>query len=191
MSSTEDTKKEDTNELIDKDTLIYVGAGAGLLGLAGVLAMVGMNWMKEQDMQKKKLAMQDQMLRQRQQQDMLRQQRQRDNGQGWPNPIQGNTVQPSPPIMELPSEDREEEQFVGRQPITAYAGDQQKFLVTDDVVQQHRYPVIDPNATPQQIGNKISRVMSMDGNNVPQQHQQQMPPAIRSSSDDEDFSDLF
>jgi hypothetical protein len=76
---------------------------------------------------------------------------------------------------------------------TAYNTNEQKFLVSDDIPLNNyqNYPVINPNAPPQQIGSKISRVMSMDGANVPVQQQQ--PQQIRSSSGDdaEDFSDLF
>lgn len=187
MSSTEDTKKED--EFIDKDTLIYLGAGAGGLALIGVLAMVGMNWMKEQDQEKKKIALQKQQL-DIAQRALQNRQRQRPPEAGWPNPIPNNTVSP---IMELPSEEKEEDQFVGyrQPPATAYAaGNEQKFLVSEDPIQQHNYPVINPNASPQQIGSKISRVMNFDGSNVPPQIQQPVQQP-RSSSDDEDFSDLF
>lgn len=189
MSATDDSKKSEENEIIDKDTLTYIGAGAGILGLIGVIAMAGMGWMKEQDQEKKRIALQKQQLDMAQRALRDRQQQNRKQPEaGWPNPIPNNTVSP---IMELPSEDRDEEdQFVGRRP-SSFNTNEQRFLVTDDPVQQTmNYPVIDPNASPQQIGNKISRVMSMDGANVPVQSQQQ-PQQIRSSSDDEDFSDLF
>jgi hypothetical protein len=196
LSAAEDnSKKEDTNEFIDKDTLIYAGVGLGGLALASVLAMVGMNWMKDEDEKKRKLALQKQQLDMAQRALRDRQNRQRPPEAGWPNPIPNNTVSP---IMELPSEEEreEEEQFVGyRNPPhpTAYNTNEQKFLVSDDIPLNNyqNYPVINPNAPPQQIGSKISRVMSMDGANVPVQQQQ--PQQIRSSSGDdaEDFSDLF
>lgn len=197
LSATEDNSKKTTeeNDVIDKDTLIYIGAGAGLLGLVGVLAMAGMGWMKEQDQEKKRIAMQKQQLDMAQRA-LQQRQRQRPPEAGWPNPIPNNTVSP---IMELPSEEREEEdQFVGYRnppPPTAYNTNEQKFLVSDDIPLNNyqNYPVINPNASPQQIGSKISRVMSMDGANVPVQPQQQ-PQQIRSTSsgdDAEDFSDLF
>jgi hypothetical protein len=196
LSAAEDSKKtsEDTNEFIDKDTLIYAGVGLGGLALASVLAMVGMNWMKDEDEKKRKLALQKQQLDMAQRALQQRQNRQRPPEAGWPNPIPNNTVSP---IMELPSEEeREEEQFVGYRnppPPTAYNTNEQKFLVSDDIPLNNyqNYPVINPNASPQQIGSKISRVMSMDGANVPVQQSQ--PQQIRSSSGDdaEDFSDLF
>lgn len=186
MSATED-KKEEEKELIDKDTLIYLGAGAGVLGLVGVLAMAGMGWMKEQDQEKRKLALQKQQLEAAQR---ALQQRQRPPESGWPNPIPRNTIPQNPAVMELPSENRDDDEFIGQRP-SAYAGNEQKFLVTDDPVQQINppYPTINPNASPQQIGNKISRVMSLDNNNNPAP-----PPLIRNApqnGDDEDFSDLF
>ena len=191
MSSSEDTNKKEAEDkdLIDKDTLIYLGAGAGVLGLVGVIAMVGMNWMKEQDQEKRRIAIQKQQLDMAQRALQNRRQKPPEAG-GWPNPIPNNTVSP---IMELPSEDNREdgEQFVGQYPsATSYNVNEQKFLVSDDPLQQPNYPVINPNATPQQIGNKISRVMSLDGVNVPTQQQQQQPQP-RTQGDDEDFSDLF
>jgi type II secretory pathway pseudopilin PulG len=215
LSATEDTKKEDTtnnNEIIDKDTLIYVGAGAGLLGLVGVIAMAGMGWMKEQDQEKKRaeLLKQQQMrqqvaleMRQRQ---MQQQQQQQD--QGWPSTIPRNTIQQRPPspVMELPSDVPEDTDgyFVGSSsPTTAYnTNEQQRFVVSDDIVNTHRYPVIDPHAPTQQIGNKISRVMSLDdypNQRQQSQYQQQQqnsspPPPIRTNNsvgDDEDISDIF
>jgi hypothetical protein len=195
-AASEDNSKKTTeeNDVIDKDTLIYIGAGAGLLGLVGVLAMAGMGWMKEQDQEKKRIAIQKQQLDMAQRA-LQQRQRQKPPEAGWPNPIPNNTVSP---IMELPSEEREEEdQFVGYRnppPPTAYNTNEQKFLVSDDIPLNNyqNYPVINPNASPQQIGSKISRVMSMDGANVPVQQSQ--PQQIRSSSsgdDAEDFSDLF
>jgi hypothetical protein len=196
LSAAEDnSKKTEDNEFIDKDTLIYAGVGLGGLALASVLAMVGMNWMKDEDEKKRKLALQKQQLDMAQRALRDRQNRQRPPEAGWPNPIPNNTVSP---IMELPSEEREEEdQFVGYRnppPPTAYNTNEQKFLVSDDIPLNNyqNYPVINPNASPQQIGSKISRVMSMDGANVPVQQSQ--PQQIRSSSsgdDAEDFSDLF
>ena len=221
MSVAEDTNRkesEDNKDIIDKDTLIYLGVGAGGLALAGVLAMVGMNWMKEQDQQKKKMIMQQQMLDRHKQEILMRQQmrqrqQQQDQEGGWPNTIPRNTVPQQSPVMELPSEGEEgeedrEDQFVGyrhqQPPPTAYNTNEQKFLISDDPMNNYgggsNYPVIDPSSSPQQIGNKISRVMSMDGNNVPQQPQQQQPYQIRtpssgnsssSNDDNEDFSDLF
>ena len=195
MSASEDTNKKEAEDkdLIDKDTLIYLGAGAGVLGLVGVIAMVGMNWMKEQDQEKRRIAIQKQQLDMAQRALQNRTQKPPEAG-GWPNPIPNNTVSP---IMELPSEDNREdgEQFVGQYPAatTSYNVNEQKFLVSDDPLQQPNYPVINPNATPQQIGNKISRVMNFDGANVPTQVQQQPQPqqTVRSQGDDEDFSDLF
>jgi hypothetical protein len=154
--------------------------------------------MKDEDEKKRKLALQKQQLDMAQRALQQRQNRQRPPEAGWPNPIPNNTVSP---IMELPSENNreEEEQFVGYRnpPPTAYNTNEQKFLVSDDIQQTtlnnyQNYPVINPNASPQQIGSKISRVMSMDGANVPVQSQQP-PQQIRSSSGDdaEDFSDLF
>lgn len=199
MSSTEDTsKKEQPEEFIDKDTLIYLGLGAGGLALAGVLAMAGMGWMKEQDQEKKRQALQKQQLEVAQR--ALQQRRQPPQQQeGWPNPIPRNTIpQSSGGVMELPSEDesreQQEDQFIGyRQPPppTAYNTNEQKFLVSDDPMANMNYPVINPNASPQQIGSKISRVMSMDGQYQPNSQQQQQPQQIRQQGDDEDFSDLF
>ena len=140
MSATEDTKKDsEDKEIIDKDTLIYLGLGAGGLALAGVLAMAGMGWMKEQDQEKKRIALQKQQLAMAQRALQQRQPHQRPPTEaGWPNPIPNNTVSP---IMELPSEGaREEEQFVGYRQPTAYAvNDQQKFLVSDDPLQHSQY----------------------------------------------------
>lgn len=205
-------KEEDNNkDIIDKDTLIYLGVGAGGLALAGVLAMVGMNWMKEQDQQKKKMVMQQQMLDRHKQEVLMRQQmrqrqQQQDQEGGWPNTIPRNTIpQQQSPIMELPSEgeEQQEDQFVGyrhqQPPPTAYNTNEQKFLISDDPMDNYggrsNYPVIDPSSSPQQIGNKISRVMSLDGNNIPQQQQQPQyqirTPSSGSSDDNEDFSDLF
>ena len=131
MSSTEDTKKEaEDKELIDKDTLIWLGAVSGVVGaLIGGGSML-MNWMKEQDQEKKRIALQKQQLAMAQRALQQRQPHQRPPTEaGWPNPIPNNTVSP---IMELPSEGaREEEQFVGYRQPTAYAvNDQQKFLVS-------------------------------------------------------------
>jgi hypothetical protein len=195
LSAAEDNSKKEDNEFIDKDTLIYAGVGLGGLALASVLAMVGMNWMKDEDEKKRKLALQKQQLDMAQRALRDRQNRQRPPEAGWPNPIPNNTVSP---IMELPSEEREEEdQFVGYRnppPPTAYNTNEQKFLVSDDIPLNNyqNYPVINPNASPQQIGSKISRVMSMDGANVPVQPQQPPQQVRQSSGDDaEDFSDLF
>ncbi len=201
MSATEDTKKDSSEdkEIIDKDTLIYLGLGAGGLALAGVLAMAGMGWMKEQDQEKKRQALQKQQLEVAQR--ALQQRRQPQQQEGWPNPIPRNTIpQSSGGVMELPSEDesreQQEDQFVGyrQPPPTAYNTNEQKFLVSDDPMANMNYPVINPNASPQQIGSKISRVMSMDGQYQPNSQQQQQPPnmqQIRQQGDDEDFSDLF
>ena len=149
--------------------------------------------MKEQDQQKRKIAMQDQMLKQRDM--MMRRQRDQDQQQqqqSWPNPIPRNTVSP---VMELPSEDtreQQEDQFIGyRQPSSYNTNNEQKFLVSDDPMANINYPVIDPNASPQQIGSKISRVMSLDGNNNYQQPMPQQQQHVRQQGDDEDFSDLF
>jgi hypothetical protein len=192
-AASEDNSKKEDNEFIDKDTLIYAGVGLGGLALASVLAMVGMNWMKDEDEKKRKLALQKQQLDMAQRA-LQNRQRQRPPEAGWPNPIPNNTVSP---IMELPSEEREEEeQFVGYRnppPPTAYNTNEQKFLVSDDIPLNNyqNYPVINPNASPQQIGSKISRVMSMDGVNVSVQQSQQQPVRSSSGDDAEDFSDLF
>lgn len=216
-ASTEDTNKEEgeNKDFIDKDTLLYIAVGAGVLGLLGVGGIVATGWLKEQDQQKKKLAAQQQMLERqklREQEMMRMRQLQQERDEGWPDTIPRNTVPQSsaPPIMTLPSErdyqQEEEDQFIGggyRIPSpVAYNTDQQqqKFVVSDDPMRNGNYPVINPNAQPQQIGQKISRVMNLDGagNPSPQyqqqgQLQQSYPQQIKSSSssDDEDFSDLF
>lgn len=197
-AASEDTsKKEQPEEFIDKDTLTYLALASGIGGLLIGGGLFVSNWMKEQDQQKRKIAMQDQMLkRQQQHQDMMRQRQQQDQ-QGWPNPIPRNTVPQSAGVMELPSEEereQQEDQFVGyrQPPPSSYnTNNEQKFLVSDDPMANMNYPVINPNASPQQIGSKISRVMSMDGQYQPNSQQQQQPQQIRQQGDDEDFSDLF
>lgn len=212
LSATEDSKKEDTtNELINEDVLKWGGFITGGLALAGILAMAGMGWMKEQDQEKKRAELlKQQQMRQQLALEMQQRQRQQEqqDQQSWPNTIPRNTIQQRPPspVMELPSDipDDTDDHFVGNSnsPTTAYnTNEQQRFVVSDDIVNTHRYPVIDPHAPTQQIGNKISRVMNLD--DYPNQRQQSQyqqqnsspPPPIRTNNnsvgDDEDISDIF
>jgi len=189
LSAAED-KKEDTNEFIDKDTLLWgtaVTAGAAfLLGVGSIF----MGWMKDQDQEKKRIELQKQQQIRQQVALELQQRNRQQQDQGWPNPIPRNTIPQKTPVMELPSDTIEDDTGHFISP-TAYNTNEQKFVVSDDIVNTHRYPTIDPNAPTQQIGNKISRVMSLDDTNPPQRSPP--PPPIRTNmvGDDEDISDLF
>lgn len=202
MSATEDTKKEDVNELLSDDNIKWGGLIAGGLALVGVVAMAGMGWMKEQDQEKKRadLLKQQQMRQQVAMEMRQRQLQEQQQEQGWPNTIPRNTIQQRPPspVMELPSDVPEDtdDHFIGNGPTAYNTNDQQRFVVSDDIVNTHRYPVIDPHAPTQQIGNKISRVMSIDDYPNQRQQQQNSPPPqpIRTNNnvgDDEDISDIF